>query len=184
MHLSEIKGGKRGWEQGKEQRKKRSILDKIHTIRRSAVQILINFFCILLVCVCVRGWGSVVVKQQQATSVDLTRCFCTSCFQLFTGITTLILCLIFMAFYYFGLSESATVTLVELIINVIWGIFWLSTAAVLSSITSGSPSDVKASTAFAWLTFFLWILSTFLTFRDVKERRSPSTVPPPAVGMV
>jgi Flp pilus assembly protein protease CpaA len=101
--------------------------------------------------------------------------------QLFTGITAMIICLIFMAFYFFGWSDNATVTLSELIINALWLIFWLAAAAALSSIT-GRSDAVKASCAFAWLTFILWTGSTVLSFKEVRGR-SPTTIPP-SVNMI
>jgi len=106
----------------------------------------------------------------------------------------MIICLVFMAFYLFGLGDNATVTLGELIINVIWWIFWLSTAAVLSNIVQNinngnifyyNAGKFRASCAFAWFTWALWTLSVLLSVKEVKERNNGGgTMPTSSTGNV
>ncbi|KAG7672081.1 hypothetical protein Ndes2526B_g06953 [Nannochloris sp. 'desiccata'] len=122
-------------------------------------------------------------------------------FTLFTGITTMILCLVFLGLYVARMDDSPTVSLFELIINVLFWVFWLSTAAAVSSIVSdingasffgnwkGDADKFRASCAFAWLTFFLWTASTALSVMDtLKGRRgggaAPAAPAAPAVAMV
>jgi hypothetical protein len=111
----------------------------------------------------------------------------------------MLLCLIFVGLYIANMDDSPTVALVELIINVLWWLFWLSTAAVLSDLVSDingfnffggylNKDQVRASCAFAWLTFFLWTASTALSVMDILKGRRGSAAPAepaaPAVAMV
>lgn len=127
-------------------------------------------------------------------------------FTLFTGITTMLLCLVFIGIYVAGMDESPTIDLFELIINVLWWIFWLAAAACLSSLVSDynginwgavpefiprdvggvSGNDLRASCAFGWLTFFLWTASTVLSIMNTLKGRKSGGAPPaaPAVAMV
>lgn len=114
--------------------------------------------------------------------------------QLFTGITTMVFCLVFLGIYAAGMDDSPTINLFELIFNVLYWVFWLSTAAVVSSIIStndfgyyGDADKFRASCAFAWMTFFLWTASTVLSVMDTLKRdKTPGPPPPtvPAVAMV
>lgn len=115
-------------------------------------------------------------------------------FTLFTGITTMIFCLAFSVLYIVGIGDSPAIALIELIFNVVWWIFWIATAACLSDIVSslnsygvgGDADRFRASCAFAWLTFFLWTLSTALSIMTLlKGRRSAGpSVPPVAEANV
>jgi hypothetical protein len=89
------------------------------------------------------------------------------------------------------MDESPTIDLFEIIVNVLWWIFWLATAACLSSMVNYdyAGDKVKASCAFAWLTFFLWTGSTVLSIMNtLKGRKSGGAAPAapaaPAVAMV
>jgi hypothetical protein len=99
-------------------------------------------------------------------------------FVVFTGVTAFLICLAFMVLYLMDLRENSIVTLVELVINVIWWIFWLAAAACLASLVddnAGTSSDgrnkIKASCAFAWITLAVWSLSCLLNVREVMAGR-------------
>jgi Membrane-associating domain len=111
----------------------------------------------------------------------------------------MILCLVFLGLYVARMDESPTVSLFELIINVLFWVFWLSTAAVLSSMVSdingagyfggwtGDADKFRASCAFGWMTFFLWTASTALGIMETLKGRKgppPSVPAAPAVAMV
>ena len=121
----------------------------------------------------------------------------------------MLLCMAFIPMYALGLGEKPTVALIELIINVVWWIFWLSAAACISDLVrvgndygwgSGyfyNSSDIgdrfRTSCAFAWLTFFLWTVSTALSVMSLLEgRKGPASPtgaatempPPPPTGNV
>ena len=88
-----------------------------------------------------------------------------------------------------GGGDSPTVTLVELVIDILWWIFWLSCAAVLSNIVATYNSSVvwfdyarfQASCAFAWMTFFLWTATTAMTMMSLMKGRRSSGPPVPEV---
>jgi hypothetical protein len=109
----------------------------------------------------------------------------------------MLLCITFLVLYLLGAGDNATLALVELIVNVLWWIFWLAAAACLADLINNSWFDyfwdggkVKASCAFAWLTFALWSVSMGFSIKELMGRnssRAPSSTPmgtQPAVAMV
>jgi hypothetical protein len=92
----------------------------------------------------------------------------------------MLICLAYMALYLAGLGDKPTVTLAEVITDAIWWIFLLATAAVLSdktrsanyySLDGDSADKLRASCAFAWLTFFLWTGSAVLSVKGLMDGR-------------
>lgn len=107
--------------------------------------------------------------------------------QIFTGVTAMVICLFFLAMYAFELGDNPTIMLIELIVNCLWWVFWLATAACLASLVSSWSSDrINASCAFAWFTWAFWTGSTVISFRDVSARRGGNmpAAPQPNVAMV
>lgn len=97
--------------------------------------------------------------------------------QIFTGVTSMVICLVFLVLYFANLGDSPTIVLIELVINVIWWIFWLAAAAVMSSLVNTwyySNGRIGASCAFSWLTWFAWTVSTVMSFLATKNRSGPS----------
>ncbi|KAI8107757.1 hypothetical protein M9435_002785 [Picochlorum sp. BPE23] len=97
-------------------------------------------------------------------------------YMIFTGVTSMVICLVFLVLYFANLGDSPTIVLIELVINVIWWVFWLAAAAVMSSLVneSWSNSRIEASCAFSWLTWFAWTVSTVMSFLATKNRSGPS----------
>ena len=98
----------------------------------------------------------------------------------------MVLCLIFIIIYLMDMADKPSVVLVELIINVLWWIFWLATAACLTDIVNQingggwigyDASRFKTSTAFAWITFALWTVSSIISIRDLMQERKASSIP-------
>ena len=55
------------------------------------------------------------------------------------------------------------------VLDLLWTILWLAAAGCVTSFLPDMPietSKVRASTAFAWLSWFLWIGSTLISFQD------------------
>lgn len=85
------------------------------------------------------------------------------------------------------LDRSATPTClpqargaVSFVLDLLWTILWLAAAGCVTSFLTDMPvetSKVRASTAFAWLSWFLWIGSTLISFQDW---RGGVAGPPPA----
>jgi len=101
--------------------------------------------------------------------------------QIFTGVTSMVICLVFLVLYFANLGDSPTIVLIELVINVIWWVFWLAAAAVMSSLVNDgqrptwwSDGRINASCAFSWLTWFAWTASTVMSFLATKNRSGPS----------
>lgn len=102
-------------------------------------------------------------------------------FVLFTGITTMLLCGAFIACDLLGAQDNPTLALAELVVNGLWWLFWIASAASLADIVSHingagwvstDASKIQASCAFAWLTWALWSLSTALSVKALISRRS------------
>jgi len=110
--------------------------------------------------------------------------------QIFTGVTGMIICLFFLSVYLFDMGNNPTMLLIELVVNSIWWVFWLATAASLANLVDvnayGGSDRLKTSCAFAWLTWGLWSASTFLSLGDVRNRRGGTmpAAPQANVGMV
>ena len=85
----------------------------------------------------------------------------------------MIICLVFGVLYIIKMDEKPTMRLVELVVNILWEIFWLA-AAIAISTEAGINSDFAASTAFAWITLVLWTVSTVLSFFDTRSKSGPS----------
>ncbi|PRW44544.1 MARVEL-like domain [Chlorella sorokiniana] len=100
-------------------------------------------------------------------------------FVMFTGITGFVLAFFFMVFYVVGVRAARGT--ISLVLDLIWTIFWLAAAACASAVLSDGldTSRMKASVAFSWISFFLWIGSTIISFQDM---RGGTTGPPPASG--
>lgn len=100
-------------------------------------------------------------------------------FVMFTGITGFILALFFMVLYILGVRAARGI--ISLVIDIIWTIFWLSAAACASAVLSDGleTSKMKASVAFSWISFFLWIGSTIISIQDT---RGGTAGPPPTAG--
>lgn len=92
-------------------------------------------------------------------------------FIMFTGVTAFVLSLVFMVAY---LCDATAVRGAgELVVDVIWSIFWLSAAAALSAkIGSSWPSALKASNAFSWMSWILWMISGVLSFLAMRAKGS------------
>lgn len=116
-------------------------------------------------------------------------------FVIFTGVTTMLICMAFIALYLLDQHSNPTVALVELAVNVVWWIFWLAAAACLADVVAnldgvygiygGFPSfdEVRASCAFAWITWVVWSLSTFISIKELLDgRKAPATVTAPPSG--
>ncbi|KAI7846258.1 hypothetical protein COHA_000238 [Chlorella ohadii] len=101
-------------------------------------------------------------------------------FVMFTGITGFVLALFFMVAYVAGVRAARG--MIALILDVIWLIFWLTAAACASAVLSDGldTSEMKASVAFSWISFFLWIGSTIISFQDTRSGGSAG--PPPTAG--
>lgn len=100
-------------------------------------------------------------------------------YMLFTGITSMIICLVFIVLYIIKADENPTVRLIELVINILWWIFWFAAAITISTALSdyGSTWDYsafQASCAFAWLTWILWTVSTVMSFLGTRSKAGPS----------
>ena len=101
---------------------------------------------------------------------------------LFTGITSMIICLVFIVLYIIKADENPTVRLIELIINILWWIFWFAAAITISTALNDyivssnfyNKSDFQASTAFAWMTWILWSVSTVMSFMGTRSKAGPS----------
>jgi hypothetical protein len=88
--------------------------------------------------------------------------------QIFTGVTSMVICLVFLVLYMIKADENPTVRLIELVINVLWWIFWFAAAITISTMPVGSNSRLGASCAFAWLTWIAWSVSTILSFMSAR----------------
>ena len=95
---------------------------------------------------------------------------------LFTGISTLILTLGFMACYLFNAEQSKLFRTFELFVNLIWLVFWFAAAIVTSTFNQGF-SQLAASCAFAWLTFIVWIVSCVMSAMAMRGRVTMPAAP-------
>ena len=100
---------------------------------------------------------------------------------LFTGITSMIICIVFIVLYIIKADENPTVKLIELVINILWWIFWFAAAITISTalndltgVESGIYSAFEASCAFAWITWILWTVSTVMSFLGTRSKAGPS----------
>ena len=98
---------------------------------------------------------------------------------LFTGITSMIICIVFIVLYIIKADENPTVRLIELVINILWWIFWFAAAITISTALNDiqsafNYSAYQASCAFAWLTWLLWSVSTVLSFLGTHSKAGPS----------
>lgn len=100
-------------------------------------------------------------------------------FVMFTGITGFVLALFFMVAYIGGVRAARGT--ISLVLDLLWTIFWLAAAACASSVLSDGleTSNMKASVAFSWISFFLWIGSSIVSFQDM---RGGTIAPPPTAG--
>lgn len=114
-------------------------------------------------------------------------------FVMFTGITGFILALFFMIAYAVGVGAARGI--IAFVLDAIWAIFWLAAAGCASSVLNDADSlatsKLKASVAFSWLAWFLWCISTFLSFKDWRGGVSgpaptgpPGGIPNSSVSMV
>lgn len=102
-------------------------------------------------------------------------------FMVFTGVMAFIIAIFYSAVSCTeGLQPTFSGTLIEVVVNAIWVIFWVAAAGSFASYAPCSPRQVKttelsfcdvflASEAFAWLSWFLWIAS--LAVAVVEMRR-------------
>jgi len=100
-------------------------------------------------------------------------------YMLFTGITSMIICIVFIVLYIIKADENPTVRLIELVINILWWIFWFAAAITISTALNDiqsafNYSAYQASCAFAWLTWLLWSVSTVLSFLGTRSKAGPS----------
>ena len=98
---------------------------------------------------------------------------------LFTGITSMIICLVFGVLYIIKADENPTVRLIELVVNILWWIFWFACAITMSTTLSDlggywDKGDFQASVAFCWITWVLWSVSTVLSFFGTRSKAGPS----------
>ncbi|PSC70881.1 MARVEL-like domain [Micractinium conductrix] len=103
-------------------------------------------------------------------------------FVMFTGITAFILALFFMVAYMAGVGAARGIF--SLVVDVLWTIFWLVAAGCVSSFLADVPdtSKLQASTAFSWISWFLWIGSTIISFQDWRGGVSgPAPTGPPGI---
>lgn len=86
----------------------------------------------------------------------------------------MVICLVFIILYAINADESPTVRLVELVVNVLWWIFWFAAAITISTTPVGSNSRLGASCAFSWMTWILWSVSTVMSFMGTRAKAGPS----------
>lgn len=103
-------------------------------------------------------------------------------FAMFTGITAFLITLGFMILYLMDMQDNSVVTLTELVINVIWWIFWLAAAACLSDLVANSigtsskgQDEIAGSCACAWIAWASWTVSTYMSVREVMAGRGISS---------
>ncbi len=89
---------------------------------------------------------------------------------LFTGISSMIITLAFILIYLLDWEDNSLMRTTELIVNLLWWVFWLTAAIVTSTINDGSRR--QASCAFSWMTWVVWNASCVQSF--VARRASKS----------
>lgn len=98
----------------------------------------------------------------------------------FVGSTTIVIALAFMALDVMDRKAP----MVALIVDIVWWIFWLVAAALVSNtldnVGDWAGSNLKASVAFSWLTWFLFCISIFLDFKDRNSAGGSMSHPPAA----
>jgi predicted neutral ceramidase superfamily lipid hydrolase len=113
-------------------------------------------------------------------------------FMVFTGVMAFIIAIFFSAVSCTeGLQPTFSGTLIEVIINAIWVVFWLAAAGSFADHAPCSPRDVQttaftrcntflASEAFAWLSWLLWIASLVVAVVEMRRgsgaKRYPGVV--------
>lgn len=105
-------------------------------------------------------------------------------FVMFTGITAFILALFFMVAYVAGLGVARGIF--SLIIDILWTIFWLAAAACASAVLADGleSSKMKSSVAFSWISWFLWIGSSIISFQDWRGGvAGPAPTGPPGAAI-
>jgi hypothetical protein len=81
---------------------------------------------------------------------------------LFTGISSMVTTLAFILIYLFDWEDNALMRITELIVNLLWWVFWLTAAIVTSTIND--TSRLQASCAFSWMTWVIWNASCVQSF--------------------
>lgn len=98
-------------------------------------------------------------------------------FQIFTGVAAFLLTLLFMALYFSLSCNSKIIGLPELVVNFIITVFFFAGSIAIAAQNvdkcgyysqSYACSNLKAATAFGFFSFFLWAISAFLSWRDMK----------------
>jgi hypothetical protein len=113
-------------------------------------------------------------------------------FMVFTGVMAFIIAIFYSAVSCTeGLQPTFSGTLIEVIVNAIWVVFWVAAAGSFASYAPCSPRQVKAteitfcdvflaSEAFAWLSWLLWIASLAVAVVEMRRgsgaKRYPGVV--------
>ncbi|KAI3428597.1 hypothetical protein D9Q98_007420 [Chlorella vulgaris] len=106
-------------------------------------------------------------------------------YTMFVGITAFVLAFAFMVLYFVGAQMARGI--VSLVIDVLYVIFWLAAAGVMSSIVAQDQADskIKSSCAFSWISWFLWIGSAIISFKDWRSGSpGPSPTGPAPTGQI
>lgn len=112
--------------------------------------------------------------------------------QMFVGITGFLIALFLLVLYAAGVRAARG--LVAFVLDLLWVIFWLAAAGCVTSFLTdmfAQTSNVRASCAFAWLSWFLWIGSAIISFQDWRggvagpaPAGGAPTIPNSSVSMV
>lgn len=81
---------------------------------------------------------------------------------LFTGISSMIITLAFILVYLLGWEDNTLMRTTELVVDLLWWVFWLTAAIVTSTINDNSR--LQTSCAFSWMTWIIWNASCVQSF--------------------
>lgn len=119
--------------------------------------------------------------------------------QLFTGITSFLLCAMFIAMYLLGKAADRSFLIIEFVITAIYWVFWLAAAAATADTVhwvndwysgydkadcnalknlgyntwcGGNVDALRACCAFCWLTWALFTVSLFFNiYHDIMQKK-------------
>ena len=89
---------------------------------------------------------------------------------LFTGISSMIITLALILVYMLDWEDNSLMRTTELIINLLWWVFWLAAAIVTSTINDDGRR--QASCAFSWMTWVVWSVSCVQSFVARKASKT------------
>lgn len=105
-------------------------------------------------------------------------------FMTFTGVTAWLLTTIFMAAFCLPSLGRVFSGKVELIINALYGLFWMAASAAVTAIrpnceafafVANSCNASRTAEAFGWLSFLLWLVSIAVSVLEIKQGSSTGT---------